>query len=70
MNNGSNQKAIQGSKTLSCCFQVLFMFIKLSQLILLFLCLPTLPNTSLVNNKIIQITEKQTSDPISVGKLE
>lgn len=56
--NGSNQRVVQGSKTLSCCFQVVFMFIKLSQLISLFFCLPTLPNTSLVDNKIIQITEK------------
>lgn len=64
----SNQRVIDGSKTLSCCFQVLFMFIKLSQLISLFFCLPTLPNTSLVNNEIIQITEKQIFDPTCLGR--
>lgn len=66
--NGSNQRVIQGSKTLSCCFQALFMFIKLSQLISLFFCLPTLPNSPLVNNEIVQITEKQISDPICLGR--
>lgn len=66
--NGSNQRVIEGSKSLSCCFQVLFMFIKLSQLISLFFCLPTLPNTSLVNNEIIQITEKKIFDPIYLGR--
>lgn len=65
---GWKMEVIQGSKTLRCCFQVLFMFIKLSQLISLFFCLPTLPNTSLGNNEIIQITEKQISDPICLGR--
>lgn len=59
---------MEGSKTLNCCFKVLFMFIKLSQLISLFFSLPTLPNTTLVNNEIIQTTEKQIFDPICLGR--